>query len=59
MLSYIIHILIDFKYARFRPHHYNSHSILPAVAEFGLATGTLTFDRSHHLLPDILVRTDR
>ena len=27
-------------YARFRPHNYNSHSILPAVAQFGLTTGT-------------------
>ena len=43
MLNYIVHIFIDFyvPYARFRPHKYSSHSILPAFALFGLAIGNV------------------
>ena len=43
---FFLNILIDFMYfmhARFRPHNYPSHSILPAVAQFGLAKGTFDF----------------
>jgi hypothetical protein len=42
----IVHIFIDFTYTRFRPLNYTSHSILPAVTQFGLAIGTfrLSFD---------------
>ena len=46
MGNYIVHILIDFTHARFRPHNYLSHSILPAVAQFGLAKGTVDYRMS-------------
>ena len=41
MFNYLLHVFIDFSYAQFRPHYYNSHSILIAVAQFGFATAVL------------------